>query len=59
MNICDVCKLLDNDETLKECEWCELCKAWICKRDIKNNYRRSLAMLKRKLNVRRIIPVEK
>lgn len=28
---CDCCKLVDGDETFKECVWCETCGAWICK----------------------------
>lgn len=27
---CDCCRILDGDETLKECTFCGLCKAWLC-----------------------------
>ena len=32
--VCEVCRLLDGDTTLKECDWCDFCKAFICKRDL-------------------------
>jgi hypothetical protein len=27
---CDVCVILDNDQTIKECAYCGLCDKWIC-----------------------------
>lgn len=49
--VCDVCRLLDGDVTLKQCGFCGLCSAWICASDRKNLTRRGLAMLKRKLEL--------
>lgn len=47
LHVCQVCKLLDNDVSLKECEYCSLCKAWICKKDKFRPDRRTFAMLKK------------
>lgn len=30
LQICACCKILDNDETLKECFFCKVCQAWLC-----------------------------
>jgi hypothetical protein len=43
LHICDVCRLVDGNTTLKECEYCEFCKAWICKADDLRVDRRMLA----------------
>ena len=45
LHVCDVCKALDNDYTLKECRYCDNCKAWICLNDEYHTIRRGLAML--------------
>ena len=50
VSVCKVCELLDNDTTLKEVHYCELCKANICKDCEPNWYRRGLAAIKQKLN---------
>jgi hypothetical protein len=49
IQVCDVCKLLDNDLTLKECYYCGTCKAWICRSDQTALGRRARAMIKRKI----------
>lgn len=33
LTVCDVCRVLDGDTSLKECEYCDFCKAYICKDD--------------------------
>jgi hypothetical protein len=48
-HICDVCRLLDGDETLKECQYCKACDAWMCRADYYSAIRRGLAALERKL----------
>lgn len=30
MHTCAVCKLLDGDETMKDCLYCGVCGEWIC-----------------------------
>ena len=47
--MCDVCLILDRDQSTKLCTFCGLCNAWICEGCKSNPVRRSLAMLKRKL----------
>lgn len=47
---CDVCLLLDNDSTPKDCKYCRICKAWLCAEDFKSLTRRTQAFLKRELN---------
>jgi hypothetical protein len=47
--ICDVCRLLDGDTTLKDCGYCGLCDSWICTEDRTNWLRRARAAVKRKL----------
>ena len=47
MQVCEVCRILDNDEQLKECSYCSICKAWICKRDLYRLDRRMRAGLKK------------
>ena len=47
--ICDVCRLLDYDTTLKICFYCRLCDANICLTDQNNWIRRLSAAIKRKL----------
>jgi hypothetical protein len=44
--ICDVCLLLDGDTSEKECEYCRLCGAWICKACLPDFVRRVRAMAK-------------
>jgi hypothetical protein len=46
---CDVCRLLDNDNSLKDCVYCNLCDAYICVSDITNWLRRARAAVKRRL----------
>lgn len=47
MNICEVCKYLDGDESLKLCRYCRFCDAWICIPDIPDYARRGKAALKK------------
>ena len=47
LQVCDVCRLVDGDYTMKACEWCRSCQAWICEKDLDNWPRRSLAMARR------------
>jgi hypothetical protein len=49
LHICDVCQLLDNDDTLKMCVYCGFCEAWFCSKDRNRPDRRALAATKRKL----------
>lgn len=44
--ICRVCELIDNDTTLKEVKYCELCKAYICKQCEPNLLKRGKAAIK-------------
>lgn len=47
--VCDVCRLVDGDLSLKYCYYCSLCDSWICERDNNNWWRRGKAFLIRKL----------
>ena len=49
LNVCDVCRLIDNDETPKACAYCSLCDSYICQRDQSDWWRRGKAFLKRRL----------
>lgn len=42
---CRVCGLLDRDFSLKKSDYCEFCKAYICKDDQTNILRRARAAL--------------
>ena len=44
IHVCDVCRLVDNDLTEKECTFCEACNAWICTADETAWVRRAIAM---------------
>jgi len=46
--ICKVCELIDKDIIPKECEWCETCSAFICKKCEPNLLRRGMAYIKLK-----------
>jgi hypothetical protein len=47
--VCDVCRILDYDTSLKACKHCGLCDAWICDADLSRWDRRFKAAIKRKL----------
>jgi|VirMetMinimDraft_7_1064189.scaffolds.fasta_scaffold44709_2 hypothetical protein len=47
--ICRVCELIDNDTTLKEVEYCELCKANICNECKPNLLKRGKAAIKEQM----------
>lgn len=47
MKVCDVCLLIDKDESIKLCKWCQSCNAWICESDVTNWFRRGRAFFKR------------
>lgn len=49
LRICDVCKLVDNDNRIKICSYCSLCDAWICQPDIPRLDRRAQAMILKQL----------
>lgn len=49
LHICDVCKLLDNDNQPKACTYCKACDAWLCDRDKGDWMRRTAAAAKRVL----------
>jgi len=42
-HICDVCFLVDGDETTKPCSYCSFCDAWLCERCRPDLRRRALA----------------
>ena len=43
--VCEVCRRLDGNLTPRLCRWCNMCGAWICRRDWRNLARRALAAL--------------
>jgi hypothetical protein len=45
LEVCEVCKRLDDDWNLKWCSFCNLCGAWICQADLNNWFRRGMAAL--------------
>jgi len=51
MHVCDVHKLIDKDETPRECKYCGRCKAWICKECHGNWPKRAHAMMVAKMQV--------
>lgn len=50
---CKVCELIDKNMIPKDCQWCELCSAFICKDCEPNLIKRGMAYikLKKKLNL--------
>jgi hypothetical protein len=49
LSVCDVCRLLDGDLSLKNCGFCSLCDSWICEADRTDWLRRARAAVARKL----------
>jgi hypothetical protein len=47
--VCDVCRILESDLTLKYCDYCGLCDSWICKQDQEAWWRRTKAFWKRRV----------
>jgi len=47
--VCEVCQILDEDESLKPCTYCHFCKAYVCDKDLRNWTRRSEAAVKKML----------
>ena len=47
--ICDVCRILDKDKTIKEVYFCSECNAYICAKCEPNYFRRGMAAIKQKL----------
>ena len=45
--VCDVCRLVDGDQSIKLCSWCSLCGAWICQQCSPDAIRRATAMMRR------------
>lgn len=46
LKICEVCRLLDKDNSEKLCGWCQMCDAWICIADQTDFIRRGRAFFK-------------
>lgn len=40
LQICEVCRRLDRDYSLKQCTYCNFCHAWICENDLHDWFRR-------------------
>ncbi len=49
---CDVCSLVDNDNTFKEVVYCEECEAYICKKCQSNWIKRAVAYFIEKLRIK-------
>lgn len=47
--ICEVCRLIDGDNSVKPCKWCEQCQAFICRLDWRNIPRRMLAAMQSRM----------
>jgi len=47
--ICDVCRLVDKDYSIKECGFCPMCDSYICTKDNNRWDRRLIAAIKRKI----------
>lgn len=45
--ICDVCRILDGDTSIKMVQYCSECDANLCQRDRLNYFRRARAFAKR------------
>lgn len=41
--VCDVCKLVNGDTSIKEVSFCNVCKKWICKKCSNRWDRRTIA----------------
>lgn len=54
MHVCDVHRLVDKDETPRECQYCGRCKSWICKECRGNWAKRAQAMMVAKLGVKNV-----
>ena len=48
LHSCDVCTVLDGDQSEKTSYWCDVCQAWICQKDEYRLDRRARAMMKLK-----------
>ena len=42
-HVCEVCAVLDGDDTLKPCTYCSFCDAWLCEHDLQDWLRRTKA----------------
>ena len=49
VGVCDVCRIVDGDLSPKEVQYCDFCKAWICKRCESNIPKRALAAAMQKI----------
>lgn len=45
--VCEVCRLVDDNRCPQLCRWCNACNAWICRADWKNIGRRAIAAMRR------------
>lgn len=52
MHVCDVCRLLDQDNRQKLSMYCKFCDSWMCQADFGNWGRRAAAALKKKMGFR-------
>lgn len=50
-HVCDVCRLLNADTSIKLCGYCSLCDAYICGDDLNRWERRLKAWYKRKTEI--------
>lgn len=53
--VCDVCRILDNDVSMKEVQWCEFCKSNICRADQYSGRRLQAWAKKKGLNLRKFL----
>jgi hypothetical protein len=51
LRVCEVCKYLDWDYSVKECKFCSTCNAYICLDDLPKLRRRAKAMVMKKLKL--------
>jgi len=49
--ICEVCYLIDGDTKAKDVEYCETCKACICKECRPNLFRRGKAAILKQIHI--------
>jgi len=52
--VCDVCRLLDGDYSVKLCDFCRRCEAWICKACQRNPARRIKAAFMQQMYERKV-----
>lgn len=55
---CDVCRLVDKDTSQKDCTYCTICKAWICRTCHDDVWRRGQAVAKGLVGLKKTLPSE-